>query len=167
MSVSGPANHHIRILSEGSCDTEYWSNGAENSALITRILKYSFRLWYSFKIYLVLLYFWLNKCMLLTRDFVGKKKYIYIVLAPNFSNGGDTQTHFLFPWKVGRVGLLVLGLNGLFHGQNSHKALCPSQEQEVWTKRQKGLNNRCLLKCFLNDYTIEVEISLLLSSFCT
>jgi len=27
--------HHIRIISEGSFDTEDWSNDAENSALIT------------------------------------------------------------------------------------------------------------------------------------
>ncbi len=27
------ANHHIRMISEGSCDTEDWSNDAENSAL--------------------------------------------------------------------------------------------------------------------------------------
>ncbi len=34
---------HIRMISEGSCDTEDWSNDAENSALITGInyiLKY-------------------------------------------------------------------------------------------------------------------------------
>jgi len=30
-------NHHIRVISEGSCDTEDWSNDAENSALITGI----------------------------------------------------------------------------------------------------------------------------------
>ncbi len=29
------ANQHIRMISEGSCDTEDWSNDAENSALIT------------------------------------------------------------------------------------------------------------------------------------
>ncbi len=28
---------HIRMISEVSCDTEYWSNDAENSALITAI----------------------------------------------------------------------------------------------------------------------------------
>ncbi len=28
---------HIRMISEGSCDTEDWSNDAENSALITGI----------------------------------------------------------------------------------------------------------------------------------
>ncbi len=27
----------IRMISEGSCDTEDWSNDAENSALITEI----------------------------------------------------------------------------------------------------------------------------------
>ncbi len=27
------ANQHIRMISEGSCDTEDWSNDAENSAL--------------------------------------------------------------------------------------------------------------------------------------
>ncbi len=34
---------HIRMISEGSCDTEDWSNDAENLALITEInyiLKY-------------------------------------------------------------------------------------------------------------------------------
>ncbi len=31
------ANQHIRMISEGSCDTENWSNDAENSALITEI----------------------------------------------------------------------------------------------------------------------------------
>ncbi len=37
------ANHHIRMISEGSYDTEDWSNDAENIALITGInyiLKY-------------------------------------------------------------------------------------------------------------------------------
>jgi len=32
-NVSWAANHHIRMISEGSCDTEDWSNNAENSAL--------------------------------------------------------------------------------------------------------------------------------------
>jgi len=31
------SNHYIRVISEGSCDTEDWSNDAENSALITGI----------------------------------------------------------------------------------------------------------------------------------
>ena len=31
------ANPHIRVICEGSCDTEDWSNDAENSALITGI----------------------------------------------------------------------------------------------------------------------------------
>jgi len=31
--VSWAPNQHIRIISEGSCDTEDWSNDAENSAL--------------------------------------------------------------------------------------------------------------------------------------
>ncbi len=35
--VSWAANQHIRMISEGSCDTEDWSNDAENSALITGI----------------------------------------------------------------------------------------------------------------------------------
>ncbi len=37
------ANQHIRMISEGSCDTENWSNDAENSAFFTGInyiLKY-------------------------------------------------------------------------------------------------------------------------------
>ncbi len=36
-NVSWAANQHIRMISEGSCDTEDWSNDAENSALITGI----------------------------------------------------------------------------------------------------------------------------------
>ncbi len=31
-NVSWAANQHIRMISEGSCDTEDWSNDAENSA---------------------------------------------------------------------------------------------------------------------------------------
>ncbi len=30
-------NQHIRMISEGSCDTEDWSNTGENIALITGI----------------------------------------------------------------------------------------------------------------------------------
>jgi len=37
INVSWAANHHIRVISDGSCDTEDWSNDAENSALITGI----------------------------------------------------------------------------------------------------------------------------------
>ncbi len=36
-NVSLTANQHIRMNSEGSCDTEDWSNDAENLALITQI----------------------------------------------------------------------------------------------------------------------------------
>ncbi len=32
-NVSWAVNQHIRMISEGSCDTEDWSNDAENSAL--------------------------------------------------------------------------------------------------------------------------------------
>ncbi len=32
-NISRAANQHIRIISERSCDTEDWSNDAENSAL--------------------------------------------------------------------------------------------------------------------------------------
>ncbi len=35
-NVSLAANQHIRMISEGSCDTEDWSNDAENSALAHR-----------------------------------------------------------------------------------------------------------------------------------
>ncbi len=31
--ISWVPNHHIRMISEGSCDTEDWSNDAKNSAL--------------------------------------------------------------------------------------------------------------------------------------
>jgi len=37
INVSLASNHHIRMISEGSCDTEDWSNDAENSVLITGI----------------------------------------------------------------------------------------------------------------------------------
>ncbi len=37
MNDSWEANQHIRMISEGSCDTEPWSNDAENSALISGI----------------------------------------------------------------------------------------------------------------------------------
>ncbi len=33
MDVSWAANKFIRIISEGSCDTEDWSNDTENSGL--------------------------------------------------------------------------------------------------------------------------------------
>ncbi len=42
-NVSYVSNQNITVISEGSCDTEDWSNDADNSALITRInyiLKY-------------------------------------------------------------------------------------------------------------------------------
>ncbi len=37
INVYCAVNQHIRIISEGSCDIEDWSNDAENSALITEI----------------------------------------------------------------------------------------------------------------------------------
>ncbi len=36
-NVSWAANQYIRMISEGSCDTEDWSNDATNSALVTAI----------------------------------------------------------------------------------------------------------------------------------
>ncbi len=30
-------NQYIRMISEGSCDTEDWSNDADNSALINKV----------------------------------------------------------------------------------------------------------------------------------
>ncbi len=36
-NISWAANQHIRMISEGSCDTTDWSNDADNSALITGI----------------------------------------------------------------------------------------------------------------------------------
>jgi len=35
--VSWAWNHHIRVISGGSCDSEDWSNDAGNPALITGI----------------------------------------------------------------------------------------------------------------------------------
>ncbi len=34
---SWSSNQHVKMISEASCDTEDWSNDAENSALITGI----------------------------------------------------------------------------------------------------------------------------------
>ncbi len=36
------ASQHIRLISEGSCDTEAWSKDAENSAMIELHFKYLF-----------------------------------------------------------------------------------------------------------------------------
>jgi len=36
-------NHHMRMISEGSCDTEDWSNDGGNTALHHRIYIYSHR----------------------------------------------------------------------------------------------------------------------------
>ncbi len=36
INSSWAADQHIRMISEGSCDTEDWSNDAENSALYHR-----------------------------------------------------------------------------------------------------------------------------------
>ncbi len=63
------------MISEGSCDTEGWSNGADNSALITEInyiLKYIQTENSSFKLEKCLLYFESNKCSL-----VVHKIYMY------------------------------------------------------------------------------------------
>jgi len=51
------------VISEGSCDTEDWSNDPENTALITGI-NYTLLFTYSnrnFTLLLFLLYFWSNK----------------------------------------------------------------------------------------------------------
>ncbi len=37
--VSWASNQHMRMISEGSCDTKDWSNDDENSALIIGIWK--------------------------------------------------------------------------------------------------------------------------------
>jgi len=47
-NISRAANHHIRVISEGSCDTEEWSKDAENSALITE-KKIHFTIYYNRK----------------------------------------------------------------------------------------------------------------------
>ncbi len=58
INVSLAANQHIRMISEGSCDTEDWSNDAENSVL-SSVLKY-IKIEKSFYCLLFLLYFWLK-----------------------------------------------------------------------------------------------------------
>ncbi len=35
-NVSWAPNQYIRMISKGSCDTEYWSNDTENSALSSK-----------------------------------------------------------------------------------------------------------------------------------
>ncbi len=55
---------HIRMISEGSCDTEDWSNDAENSALITGInyiLQYTIieNSYFESQYYFTILYFFL------------------------------------------------------------------------------------------------------------
>ncbi len=58
------------MISDGSCDTEDWSNDAENSYLITGtnyILQYIHIENSYFKLqnyFTILLYFWSNKCIL-------------------------------------------------------------------------------------------------------
>ncbi len=74
INVSWAPNQHIRMISEGSCDTEDWSNDAENSALHHRnklhlTLYYTienscFKLQSFFTILLYLLHFWSNTCSL-------------------------------------------------------------------------------------------------------
>ncbi len=80
-NISWAANQHIRMISEESCDTEDWSNDAENSALHYKnklhLKKYSTRkqifqiviLFHNIKIFL--LHFWYNKCSL------GELKKLY------------------------------------------------------------------------------------------
>ncbi len=40
-NVSSAANQHFRLIYEGSGDTKYWDNDAENSVLIT-VINYIF-----------------------------------------------------------------------------------------------------------------------------
>ncbi len=40
INVSSSAHQRIRMISEGSCETEAWSNDAENSPEITYVFKY-------------------------------------------------------------------------------------------------------------------------------
>ncbi len=81
-NVSWAANQHIILISEESCDTDDWSNDAENSAWHHRN-KCKFKIYYLennyFKlqkysiILLFLLYFWSNKCSLV----VHKKQFFF------------------------------------------------------------------------------------------
>ncbi len=72
------------MISEGSCDSEDWSNDAENSAFITEInyiLKHIqieniyFKTKKYFTILVILLYFWSNKCSLGETSFKNTKSY--------------------------------------------------------------------------------------------
>jgi len=60
-NVTSAENQHIRMISEGSCDTEDCSNDAENSALslqnILKHIKSYFQFYQYFTILLFLLYF--------------------------------------------------------------------------------------------------------------
>ncbi len=79
-NVSWAANQLIRMISEGTCDTEDWSNDAENSTLHHRnklhFTKYSHRK-QLLKIIIsnILLYFWTNKCSLGEQLSKTKKSY--------------------------------------------------------------------------------------------
>ncbi len=74
INVSWSSNKHIRMISEESCDTEDRSNDAENTALIigiNDIFKYiqkenCYLTAIIFHNISVLLYFWLNKCTLMS-----------------------------------------------------------------------------------------------------
>ncbi len=48
------ANQHIRMISEGSCDTEDWSNDAENTALHHRN-KLHFKIYYDIKLIYIIM----------------------------------------------------------------------------------------------------------------
>ncbi len=78
----------ISIYFWRSCDTEYWSNGAENSALITEInyiLTYIqtqnsyFTFEYYFRMFLFLLYIWSNICSLGEQKLLVIYKYTYFL----------------------------------------------------------------------------------------
>ncbi len=82
-NVSWAANQYIRVISEALCDTEDWSNDAENSALQSQEWikneKYIQIEHFYFKLYYltVFLYIWLNKYSLGEHKFFQKhKKYV-------------------------------------------------------------------------------------------
>ncbi len=60
------ANQYIRIISEGSCDSEGWSNDAENSALS------------SIQVYLYSAFYDTNRCKAALQE-IKFLQYIYIL----------------------------------------------------------------------------------------
>jgi len=75
-NVSWAADQHIRLISEGSCDTEEWSNDAENSAVI-KGMNYIFKYIEIKKVHNILFFLYFDQihgALQTIRHFLKKKK---------------------------------------------------------------------------------------------